>query len=281
MDIGVMIFPTDLTPPPTRLAVEAEARGLESIWFPEHTHIPTGRKTPWPGGEPLPDQYRRTLDPFTALASAAAVTTDLKLGTGICLVAQHDPIVLAKEVASVDFMSGGRMVFGIGVGWNVDEMEHHGVDPKRRRAQVRESILAMKQLWTEDEASFDGEFVSFSPSWSWPKPVQRPHPPVVMGGGAGPTTFRHVVEYCDGWMPIHARRDVLPRVAELHAVAEEAGRDPASIELGVFGVPPKAETLESYRDAGFSRAVVGLPQGDEAAIMATLDAAAKLVGSLA
>jgi probable F420-dependent oxidoreductase len=281
MDIGVMIFPTDLTPSPAWLATETESRGLESIWFPEHTHIPTSRKTPWPGGEPLPDQYRRTLDPFVAMASAAAVTTDLKVATGICLVAQHDPLVLAKEVASVDFVSGGRLLFGIGVGWNVDEMEHHGVDPKRRRAQVRESILAMKELWTKDEASYDGEFVQFSPSWSWPKPVQQPHPPVLYGGAAGPTTFRHIVEFCDGWMPIHNRRDVLPHVAELRKVAEEAGRDPATIDLGVFGVPPKQETLESYRDGGFSRAVVGLPQGDEAAILATLDAAAKLVGAVA
>jgi probable F420-dependent oxidoreductase len=215
------------------------------------------------------------------MASAAAVTTDLKVGTGICLVAQHHPLVLAKEVASVDLVSDGRVVFGIGVGWNVDEMEHHDVDPKRRRAQVRESVLAMKELWTKDEASYDGEFVQFSPSWSWPKPVQQPHPPVLYGGAAGPTTLRHVVEFCDGWMPIHNRRDILPHLPELYAAAEEAGRDPKTIELGVFGVPPKQETLESYRDAGFRRVVVGLPQGDESAILATLDAAAKLVGAVA
>src|SRR5215207_8874493 len=209
MDIGVMVFPTERVPGPVRLGTEAEARGFESLWLPEHTHIPTGRKTPFPGGEPLPEHYKRTLDPFVGLAAAASVTTALKLATGICLVAQRDPIVLAKEVASVDRVSDGRFLFGIGVGWNIDEMEQHGVDPKRRRAQVRESILAMKALWTEDEASFDGEFVRFSPSWSWPKPVQQPHPPVLMGGAAGPTTFRHVVEYCDGWMPIHNRRDVI------------------------------------------------------------------------
>jgi probable F420-dependent oxidoreductase len=281
MEIGVEIFPTDRVPPPARVAAEAEARGLESLWFPEHTHIPTSRRTPAPAGEPLPEHYRRTLDPFVAIASAAAVTSTLKLATGICLVAQRDPIITAKEVASVDYVSDGRFLFGIGVGWNVDEMEHHGVDPKRRRALVRESVLAMKALWTQDEASFDGEMVSFSPSWSWPKPVRRPHPPIVMGGSAGPTTFAHVVEYCDGWMPIHNRRDIIPRVAELRALAEESGRDPETIELGVFGVPPKQETIESYRDAGFSRVVVGLPQSDEAAILATLDAAAKLVGAVA
>jgi probable F420-dependent oxidoreductase len=281
MKLGAFYFPTDYGINIAELAKALEDRGFDSLFVPEHTHIPTSRKTPWPGGEPLPEQYRRTLDPFVALAAAAAVTTGLKVGTGICLVAQHDPIVLAKEVASVDYVSDGRFLFGIGVGWNVDEMEHHGVDPKRRRAHVRESILAMKELWTKDEASYDGEFVQFSPSWSWPKPAHQPHPPVLYGGAAGPTTLRHVVEFCDGWMPIHNRRDIIPRLPELYAVAEEAGRDPKSIELGVFGVPPKQETLESYRDAGFSRVVVGLPQGDESAILATLDAAAKLVGAVA
>src|SRR4051794_6992158 len=159
MDIGVMIFPTERVPAATRLAVETETRGLESLWFPEHTHIPTSRKTTFPGGEPLPEHYKSTLDPFVALGAAAAVTSSLKLATGICLVAQRDPIVLAKEVASIDHLSGGRFLFGIGVGWNVDEMEDHGVDPQRRRARVRESILAMKELWTKDEASFEGEFV--------------------------------------------------------------------------------------------------------------------------
>ena len=277
MDIGVMIFPTDQTPRPAWLAAEAEGRGLESIWFPEHTHIPTSRATPWPGGAPLPEMYRRTLDPFVAMTSAAAATTRLKVGTGICLVAQHDPIVLAKEIASVDLVSDGRLLFGIGVGWNIEEMEDHGVDPKRRRAQVRESILAMKGLWTQDEAGYDGEFVRFSSSWSWPKPVQQPHPPILMGSAAGPTTFRHIIEYCDGWMPIHARRDILPRVPELLAQSEAAGRDPATIQLGVFGVPPKRETVDSYRDAGFTRAVVGLPDGDERAVAAAMDAAASLL----
>jgi probable F420-dependent oxidoreductase len=268
-------------PLPAWLAAEAEARGLESLWFPEHTHIPTGRKTPFPGGEPIPDHYRRALDPFTALGSAASVTSTLKLGTGICLVAQRDPIVLAKEVASIDHVSGGRFLFGIGVGWNIDEMEHHGVDPSRRRRLVREKVEAMKQLWTEDEASFDGEYVHFSSSWSWPKPVQQPYPPVIMGGAAGPTTFRQVVDYCDGWMPIHGRYEIVPHVEELHAMAAAAGRDPATIELGVFGVPPRASTLERYRDAGFRRAIVGLPQQGEAEVLATMDEAAKLVGALA
>ncbi len=206
------MFPTDYTIGPVQLATEAERRGFASLWFPEHTHIPVGRRTPWPGGGDLPQEYSHTLDPFVALGAAAAVTERLHLGTGICLVAQHDPIVLAKEVATLDLISGGRFLFGIGVGWNEDEMEHHGVDPSRRRAVVREKVLAMKALWTQDEASFDGEFVKFEPSWSWPKPVQQPHPPILMGGAGGPVTYRHIIEYCDGWMPISGRSNVVERI---------------------------------------------------------------------
>ncbi len=280
MHIGVELFPTDQVPRPGRVAAEAEARGIESIWFPEHTHIPTSRRTPFPGGEPLPEHYKRTLDPFVAIASAAAATTTLRLATGICLVAQRDPIVTAKEVASVDFLSDGRFLFGIGVGWNVDEMEHHGVDPKRRRALVREKVLAMRTLWAEEAGGFTGAHVAFSPSWSWPKPVQRPHPPIIMGGAAGPTTFAQVVEYCDGWMPIHGRREVLPRLGELRAMAEAAGRDPASIELGVFAAPPAADVLESYAQNGFGRVVIAVPQDrGEAGVLEELDRAAKFVGA--
>jgi probable F420-dependent oxidoreductase len=280
MDIGVEIFPTDLVPTPGRVAAEAEARGIESLWFPEHTHIPTSRLTPFPGGEPLPEHYKRTLDPFVAIASAAAATSVLRLATGICLVAQRDPIVTAKEVASVDYLSDGRFLFGIGMGWNVDEMSHHGVDPKQRRALVRENVLAMRALWTEEAGAFSGEHVSFSPSWSWPKPVQRPHPPVIMGGAPGPTTFAQVVEYCDGWMPIHGRREVLPRVSELHALAEQAGRAPASIGLGVFAAPPVAEVLDSYAQAGFGRVVIPLPQDQgEAGVLEELDRVATFVGA--
>jgi probable F420-dependent oxidoreductase len=280
MDIAVELFPTDQVPRPGRVAAEAEARGIESIWFPEHTHIPTSRRTPFPGGEPLPEHYKRTLDPFVAIASAAAATTTLRLATGICLVAQRDPILTAKEVASVDYLSDGRLLFGIGVGWNVDEMEDHGVDPKRRRAMVREKVLAMRALWTEEAGAFSGEYVSFSPSWSWPKPVQHPHPPIIMGGAAGPATFAQVVEYCDGWMPIHGRREVLPRLAELRALAEKAGRDPASIELGVFAAPAAADVLESYARNGFRRAVIALPQDrGETGVLEELDRAAKFVGA--
>jgi probable F420-dependent oxidoreductase len=275
--LGILIFPTDLSIRPDRLAVAAEERGFESLWVTEHTHIPTSRRTPWPGGPNLPEEYRRTLDPFVALTSAAAVTSRLRLATGISLVAQHDPIVMAKTIASLDLLSLGRVTLGIGVGWNQEEMADHGVDPARRRAVAREKVLAMKALWTEEEASFEGEFVHFPPAWSWPKPVQQPHPPVVMGGAGGPVTFRHVVEYCDGWMPIHGRRSVLDKLPLLRAAAEDAGRDPASIELGVFGVPGDPSVIDTYRDAGISRCVLGLPSADEPTVLATLDRATDLV----
>jgi probable F420-dependent oxidoreductase len=275
---GVMIFPTDLSIEPAHLAREAEARGFDSLWVTEHTHIPVSRQSPWPGGPELPDEYRRTLDPFVALASAAAVTTTLQLGTGICLVNQHHPIALAKQAASLDHVSGGRFLFGIGVGWNAEEMAHHGVDPSRRRARAREHVLAMQQLWTQEEAEFHGEFVDFSPSWAWPKPVRTPHPPVIMGGAGGPVTFRHVVEYCDGWMPIHGRRGVLERIPELRATAEAAGRDPDSIEIGVFGCPPKPEVIESYAAAGVRRVVFGLPPAPADTVLPALDRYAGLLG---
>ena len=205
MHIGALIFPTDRTIRPDVLARELEDRGYESLWVAEHTHIPLSRQTPYPGGGDLPDMYWRTMDPYVVLSAAATATTTLKVGTGISLVNQHHPINAAKQAASIDFLSGGRFLYGVGVGWNVDEMEHHGVDASKRRSTARERILATKALWTEEEPSFDGEYVSFSPSASYPKPVQDPHPPIIMGGAGGPITFKHVVEYCDGWMPIAGR----------------------------------------------------------------------------
>lgn len=278
MDIGALIFATDLTIRPARLAKELEDRGYESMWMVEHTHIPASRVTPWPGGPVLPGEYGRTLDPFVTLTAAATVTSRLRIGTGISLVAQHHPLTLAKAVASLDHVSDGRMLFGIGVGWNVEEMAHHGVDPARRRAMVREKVLAMQALWTQDEASFDGEFVSFSPSWSWPKPVQRPHPPVIMGGNAGPITFRHIIEYCDGWMPIHGRKGIVDQLGELRGAAADAGRDPASIEFGVFGCPGDQAVIERYAEAGATRVVLGLPSADEATVLRTLDGYQALIG---
>ena len=277
MELGILIFPTDLSIRPDRLAIAVEERGFGSLWVTEHTHIPVSRRSPWPGGPNLPEEYRRTLDPFVALTAAASVTSRLRLATGICLVAQHDPIVLAKTIASLDVLSDGRFTLGIGVGWNEEEMADHGVDPARRRAVAREKVLAMMQLWTRDEASFEGEFVRFPPAWSWPKPTQQPRPPVVMGGAGGPVTFRHVVEFCDGWMPIHGRRATLDKLPVLWQAAEEVGRDPATIELGVFGVPGDAGVIDTYRDAGFARCVLGVPSADESSVLDVLDGYAGLV----
>ncbi len=277
MDIGVLIFPTDLSIRPDVLARELEDRGFESLWVTEHTHIPTSRVSPWPGGPHLPEEYKRTLDPFVALTSAAAVTTKLKVATGICLVAQHDPIVLAKTIASLDLVSDGRFIFGIGVGWNLEEMADHGVEPSRRRSIARDKVLAMKELWTTDESSYKGEFVTFGPAWSWPKPSQQPHPPVVMGGAGGPITFRHIIEYCDGWMPIHGRREVLGGITELHAAAETAGRDPATLELGVFAVPAEGGIIARYGEAGVSRCVLSLPSAPADTVLPLLDSYVSLL----
>jgi probable F420-dependent oxidoreductase len=271
MHVAALIFPTDRTIRPGRLASELEAHGYESMWVAEHTHIPLGRKTPYPGGGDLPDMYWRTMDPFVTLTAAAMATERLGVGTGICLVNQHHHLNLAKQTASLDLLSGGRLLFGIGVGWNEDEMEHHGIDPARRRSIARERVLAVKELWTAEAAEFHGEFVEFSPSASYPKPVQQPHPPVIMGGAGGPVTFRHVVEYCDGWMPIHGRGDPLDKLPMLRSMAEEAGRDPDSIEIGIYGCPMRSADVESYRDAGVDRVVFWLPAADPDEVLAAVE----------
>src|SRR6185503_11198769 len=201
MDVGIAIFPTDYAMRVDELARAVEERGYESLWFPEHTHIPVSRRSPWPGGPTLPREYWQTHDLFVALATAAAVTTRLKVASGICLLVERDPITTAKEVASLDHLSGGRVIFGIGAGWNAEEMENHGTVFRTRWRLLRERVLAMKKIWTEDEPSFEGEFVRFAPIWSWPKPVQKPHPPVFLGGH-GRRALERVVDYCDGWLPI-------------------------------------------------------------------------------
>ena len=277
MHIAALIFPTDRTIRPDVLGAALEERGYESFWVAEHTHIPLARSTPYPGGGDLPEMYYRTMDPFVALTAAALATTTLKVGTGIALVNQHHPINAAKQGASLDLLSGGRFLYGVGVGWNEDEMAHHGTDPSKRRSTARERILATKALWTEEEASFDGEYVQFSPSASYPKPVQSPHPPVIMGGGGGPVTFRHIVEYCDGWMPIHGRADPLEKLPLLREMAAEAGRDPDSIEVGIYGCPMKRDVVDRYREAGVDRVVFWLPAEDEATVMSAVDHGATLI----
>jgi probable F420-dependent oxidoreductase len=283
MKIGVMMFPTDRGIQPVELAREAEGRGFDSLWFPEHSHIPASRRTPWGGREgapPLPEEYWRTHDQFLALTAAAAVTTTLRLGTGITLVAQRDPIWLAKEVATLDHLSGGRFLFGIGYGWNHEEMENHGlapVDIRRRRKVVREKILACKELWTKEEASFSGEFVNFEPSWSWPKPVQQPHPPIVVGASPTDLHFEHILEYGDAWMPIEGRFPVVDGWTKLQKLAAERGRDPETLRLGVFGARPKAEHLAGLRDIGTSFVALGLPALDRDAALSAMDGYASLV----
>lgn len=283
MRIGVEIFLTDQTIGAVELARELEARGFESLWLPEHSHIPASRATPWAGRKdapPLPEFYWRTHDPFVALGACAAVTTDLKLATGICLVAQRDPIHTAKEVASVDSISSGRFIFGIGYGWNKEEMAQHGTAYTERRAILRENIMAMKQLWTQDEASYAGEHVMIEPSWAWPKPVQQPGPPIVLGGDAGPKTAAHIAEFCDGWMPIGGRHP-LDRWDEVRRACEAIGRDPSTVELGLFLAPPDAGELIALAAQGVSRGVLALPQGDRDGVLAALDRFAPLVDELA
>ncbi|GIW14601.1 MAG: LLM class F420-dependent oxidoreductase [Tepidiforma sp.] len=261
MKYGIQMFPTDYAIPVTELGRAAEELGFESVFFPEHTHIPTSRRTPWPGGGELPKEYSHTLDPFVVCAAVAAVTKTLKVGTGVCLVMQRDPIITAKEVASVDHLSGGRFIFGIGGGWNEDEMENHGTDPKLRWKILRERILAMKEIWTKDEAEFHGKFVNFDPIWQWPKPVQKPHPPILVGG-AGPHTLDRVLEYGDGWMPIGGRTGQVlgAMIRELQERAKAAGRGP--IPVSVFGVPPSKEVIEQYAEMGVDRVIFGVrPEG--------------------
>ena len=271
MHIGALIFPTDRAMRPDRLAVELERRGYESLWVAEHTHIPLSRKSPYPGGGELPEMYTRTMDPFVALTAAAVATTTLRVGTGICLVNQHHPINAAKQAASVDHLSGGRLLFGVGVGWNTDEMEHHGVAPSKRRSTARERVLAIRELWTAEEAEFHGEYVDFSPSLAYPKPVSSPHPPILMGGAGGPVTFRHVVEYCDGWIPIHGRSDPLENLPLLRSMAADAGRDPDSLDISIYGCPMDAEAVDRYRQAGVDRVIFWLPAIEEEALVPILE----------
>ena len=273
MKFGIEMFPTEYSIGVTELGRAAEDAGFESIFFPEHTHIPTSRRSPWPGGAELPKEYAHTLDPFVALAAVAVVTATIKLGTGICLVIERDPIVLAKEVASLDFLSGGRVLFGIGGGWNYEEMEHHGTKPALRWKILRERILAMKQIWTRDEAEYHGEFVNFDPIWSWPKPVQRPHPPIIVGG-SGPRTLERVIEYGDEWMPIGGRAtNVGERIAELQRMAADAGRGP--IPVTIFGVRPDPSVINHYREIGVNRCVFAMPSAPAETVLPILERCAE------
>ena len=277
MDFGVVMFSTAYAIAPDELARALEERGFESLWIPEHTHIPASRKSPWPGGPNLPREYWSSYDPFIALQAAAGATRRLKLGTGICLVIERDPITTAKEVATLDRLSNGRVLFGIGGGWNAEEMENHGTAFKTRWKVLRERVLAMKTIWTQKEPEFHGEFVRFDKIWADPKPVQQPHPPIIMGGD-GPTTVDRVVEFCDGWMPImRPNQNPVDKIPALRERLQKAGRDPKSVPVGIFFAPPKKEGLDALRAAGVSRAIFGVPSEPRDAVLPRLDALAQLI----
>ncbi len=267
MKLGVAFFSADYAVDPATLARMVEERGFESLHLPEHTHIPASRETPYPPGGELPKEYSHTYDPFVALAAAATATEKLRLATGICLVIERDPIVTAKEVASLDQLSGGRFLFGIGAGWNREEMENHGTDPKRRFSVMRERVEAMKAIWTEEEASYHGEHVGFDRIWSWPKPAQKPHPPVLVGGN-GEKVLERVVAFGDEWMPNRAN-GLADRIAELGRLAEEAGRDPIPVTLS--GANPDPARMEKAQELGIHRCTFYVEPGDAGAVERSLD----------
>jgi probable F420-dependent oxidoreductase len=263
VEFGIGYFPTHDATGPGEVARLVEDHGFESLFFAEHTHIPASRETPYAGGGELPRKYAHTYDLFVALTAAAAVTSRLRIGSGVCLVIEHDPIITAKQVASVDHISGGRFEFGVGAGWNREEMQNHGTDPRTRMRLLKERVEAMKAIWTEDEASFHGEFVNFDRIWSWPKPVQRPHPPILVGG-AGPTVLERVLAYGDAWFPNYAGADTLARAAELRARAERP------IELQAISVPAEQKDLEALEKAGCARACHWLPSGNRSVVETAL-----------
>ncbi|HXZ01893.1 MAG TPA: LLM class F420-dependent oxidoreductase [Stellaceae bacterium] len=278
MFVGVFYFPTDYGIAIAELAQALEARGFDSLFLPEHTHIPVSRRTPFPGGGELPKRYAHTHDPFVALSFAAAATRSLKLGTGIALIPQRDPIVTAKSVASLDQLCGGRFIFAMGGGWNVEEMENHGARYETRFKLLRERVLAMKALWTQEQAEYHGEFVNFDPVWLYPKPKQKPHPPLFLGGETD-YTLKRVVEFCDGWFPRPARSGWEPKsaVARLREAALAGGRDPRSLSITVFGAPADAAGLAPYREAGIDRVLLMVPDLSRDEILRALDKFAPLV----
>jgi probable F420-dependent oxidoreductase len=276
MKYGCMMFQTDYAMRPEKVARAVEERGFETLLFPEHTHIPASRRTPYPAGGELPKDYSHTLDPFVALGAAAAVTTKLRLGTGICLVTERDPITLAKEVATIDLISNGRFIFGIGAGWLAEEMENHGTAFKTRWELMRERVEAMKVIWRDENAAYHGKFVDFDAIWSYPKPTQKPHPPIWMGGH-GPKVLARVAQYCDGWMPISFQAPKMAEdLAELRRLTAEAGRDPKSISISVFWAPPDRKLIDAYEALGIERVLFGIPAEGEKAALDALDAFAAL-----
>ncbi len=287
MRYGVTMFATDTSIGVVELARAVEERGLGSLWLPEHTHIPTSRRTPYPGRADgrLPEEYRRSLDPLVALAAAASATATLRLGTGILLAAQRDPIVTAKAVASLDHVSGGRVALGVGIGWNEDEMRDHGVEFRQRRSVAREHVLAMQALWRDDEASFAGDHVSFGPSWSWPKPAQRDpggraRVPVLIGGGEGPQVFAAIAEYGDGWVPFGGA-GMTAAIPRLRKMVEAAGRDPGTLEIVPFASLPDPGKLDHFAAIGVTETVFQLPSAGRDEVLPVLDRYGELVAGRA
>jgi len=282
MHIGAAMFFTDYSMTPAELATALEERGFESVWAPEHSHIPLTRKSEWPGGGELPKKYYDAMDPFVTLTAAAAVTKKLKVGTGVCLVNQRDPIQTAKAVASIDQLSGGRFLFGVGNGWNQDEMENHGTNFESRHKLVRERIEAMKVIWTKSKAEYHGEMVNFDPMMAWPKPAQKPHPPILVGG-AFPYGARRAVRYGDGWMPLRRRkgysevRDLIPK---FQAMAKEANRDLASLPVSIWESKEDEGELRRDQDAGVVRVIVSLDSAEADVILPQLDRWAKLAAKV-
>jgi probable F420-dependent oxidoreductase len=258
MEFGLAIFPTEDVQDPGELGRMAEQRGFESLLVTEHTHIPASRETPYPAGGELPPEYSRTYDPFVALTAAAAATERLRIGTAICLIIERDPIITAKEVASLDLLSGGRFLFGIGAGWNIEELRNHGTDPSRRFGLMRERIEAMKSIWSEEEASYHGRYVDFERIWCWPKPLQQPHPPVLVGGN-GARVLDRVIAFGDEWMPNRVGGDdgMIERCEQLAARAEQAGRSP--IPITIAGMMRDPARIERFERAGVHRSLFWLP----------------------
>lgn len=286
-DFGVLIFPADYAVATDVLAKAVEARGFESLFLPEHTHIPASRETPWPGGAELPRQYWHSLDPFVALAGAATVTRDLKLGTGITLVTERDPILMAKQVASLDFLSGGRVLLGVGAGWNVEEMANHGVDFTKRWRVLRERVLAMRAIWSEEEAEFHGEHVDFDRLWAYPKPVQAGGPKILLGASSK-WTYDRIAEYGDGWFPIHqdatraAAQGGIDYPAGIAATREAwaaAGRE-GQPDFSIFGLGPDRGRVEELIEMGFNRVIFALPSADADTVMPLLDTYAEIGHSI-
>ena len=278
MDFGALMFFTDYAISAVDLAKALEQRGFESVWAPEHSHIPTSRKTPFPGGGELPKRYYDAMDPFVSLTASAVATTALKIGTGVCLVQQRDPIQTAKLVASIDQVSNGRFLFGVGGGWNADEMENHGTEFKTRFKLMRERIEAMKEIWTKNKVEYHGDMVNFDEMMTWPKPVQKPYPPIIVGG-AFPQAARRAIRYGDGWCPIGGRpgSEPLDTLQQFRQMARDAGRDPQSLPITLFGPAEDADQLARYRDMGVARVVVMLLSEPSEKILPILDRWATLI----